>query len=131
MPAISVSTSPDSPPGVSLRSWLRCWRRVIFSRRFSWRASSFCRFLNPDDDRLAIDCPRYPRGWTPSDRADVRRGRTLLALDHLELDLLALREAAEALHGDRRVVHEDVLRAILRRDETKALGVVEPLDRTF
>jgi hypothetical protein len=59
--------------------------------------------------------------------AHVRRLRALGTLLDVELDLLALGEAAEALGLDGRVVDEDVLAAAVRSDEAKALRIVEPL----
>src|SRR5215211_6304409 len=52
--------------------------------------------------------------------------RTLLALDDLEADPLALVEALVAVHLDGRVVDEDVLAAV-DGDEAEALLGVEPL----
>src|SRR5215213_912721 len=52
--------------------------------------------------------------------------RTLLALDDLEADPLALVEALVAVHLDGRVVDEDVLTAV-DGDEAEALLGVEPL----
>src|SRR4051794_36009820 len=52
--------------------------------------------------------------------------RTLLALDDLEGDPLALVEALVAVHLDGRVVDEDVLAAV-DGDEAEALLGVEPL----
>src|SRR5579859_6508765 len=54
----------------------------------------------------------------------------LRTLDHLELHRLALGEAAEALHHDGGVVHEDVRRP-LTSNEPKTLRVVEPLHSAF
>src|SRR5665213_2768314 len=65
--------------------------------------------------------------------ADLRyvlgRG-TLLALHDLKLDALAFGEGLEARSTNRRVMNEAILRTILRRDESKALRVVEPLYST-
>src|ERR1051325_420951 len=61
---------------------------------------------------------------------DVLRRRTLLSLHDVELDPLALGERLEPLRLDRGVVHEAVLLAVLRRDETEPLRVVEPLHDT-
>src|SRR5712671_5645713 len=72
---------------------------------------------------------RLRGGWSAG-LADVRRLRTLVALLQLELHLLTLGEAAEALRLDRGVVDEDVLPAAVRSDETKALRVIEPLHCT-
>src|SRR5689334_15410271 len=54
----------------------------------------------------------------------------LRALGDFELHALAFLQAAEALGVDGREMDEHVLPAVFRRDEAKALGVVEPLDRT-
>src|SRR4026209_102157 len=53
----------------------------------------------------------------------------LRALGHLELDLVALRQALEALRLNGIEMHEHVLAALLR-DESITLRIVEPLDRT-
>ena len=50
-------------------------------------------------------------------------------LDRVELDVLALHQAAEALRVDGALVHEEVLAARHGRDEAEALLDVEPLDR--
>src|SRR5688500_12400662 len=63
------------------------------------------------------------------DRHDVGCLQPLRSLDEIELDLRALGEGAEALGLDRREVYEHIL-AVLRRDESKALRIVEPLDFT-
>src|SRR5690349_15546029 len=52
------------------------------------------------------------------------------ALRNVEGDLLAFLERLEALHVDRREMREQVFAAAVRRDEAKALCVVEPLDGT-
>jgi len=57
---------------------------------------------------------------------DVRRLKTLRAARHLELDLITLAEALEALGLDGAVVDEDVLATVLG-DEAETLRVVEPL----
>src|SRR5581483_3311090 len=62
------------------------------------------------------------------DDANVRGLGALRALRCLELDLRAFGQGLEALAGDARVVHEEILRAVLRRDEAVALLVAEPLD---
>src|SRR2546430_12248956 len=56
--------------------------------------------------------------------------RALGALADLELDLLVLLKATEAVALDLRVVHEDVGAAIVGGDETEALLGVEPLHNT-
>src|SRR2546430_2906244 len=89
-------------------------------------------------------CSNKPNGAVPWDGAarlctgraarlelhDILRRRTLLSLHDVELDPLALGERLEPLCLDRGVVHEAVLLAVLGRDETKALRVVEPLHDT-
>src|SRR3954470_13136567 len=67
-----------------------------------------------------------PLVWSLSDAANVARLKTLLALRHLELHLITLGEAAEALGLDGGVVNEHI-RSVLARDETEALSVIEPL----
>src|SRR5439155_4408377 len=57
--------------------------------------------------------------------------RALLACFDRELDALTLGQLAIALHVDVGLVHEHVARAIFRRDESKSLSSVEPLDRTY
>src|SRR6478735_8080715 len=57
---------------------------------------------------------------------DLRGAGALLASHDLELDASALLERAVAVTLDVGVVHEEVL-AVLGRDETEALRVVEPL----
>src|SRR6185312_1235613 len=59
-----------------------------------------------------------------------RRLHALGALHDLELYALAFLQAAESLRTNRREMHEYVRAATIGRDETKALGVVEPLHRT-
>src|SRR4051812_14506220 len=54
--------------------------------------------------------------------------RALLALLGLELDLRALGERPVAAALDRAEVHEQVLPAVVRRDEPVTLVCVEPLD---
>src|SRR5207237_9528948 len=60
-------------------------------------------------------------------RLDVCRGRALLPLRDVERDLLALFQGFEARALDRAVLGEQILPAVIRRDESEALGVVEPL----
>src|SRR5262249_19766874 len=61
-----------------------------------------------------------------SDADDVLRLRTLRALLDLELDLLTLVERLVPLGVDRGIMDENV-RAVLARDESVTLAVVEPL----
>src|SRR5207237_8007959 len=65
-----------------------------------------------------------------SDFADVLRLQSLRTLSHVELDVVALGEAAEALCLDRCEVHEHVWTRLLR-DKAKALRVVKPLHLTL
>src|SRR5262245_36656116 len=62
------------------------------------------------------------------DGRDVGRFGALCALARLVLDTRAFGERLEALADDVRVVHEKILRAFVRGDETVPLAVVEPLD---
>src|ERR1019366_6181857 len=73
---------------------------------------------------------RLPTG-AYSDLADLACLQALLALLRLELHTLALRKVAEALHLDLRLVDEEVIPAAVRRDKSKALFGVEPLDCTY
>src|SRR5687768_12279625 len=69
---------------------------------------------------------RWPRLAAELD--DVLGGRALLALHDVALHALTLGERLEAAALDGRVVDEEILAAVLGRDEAEALGVVEPLD---
>src|SRR6185503_11580847 len=69
---------------------------------------------------------REARGAELGD-GDVRGAGPLGAVHHLELDLVALVQGAETLGADLGVVDEHV-RTTLTRQETKTLGLVEPLD---
>src|SRR4051794_5105015 len=64
------------------------------------------------------------------DRADVLRLRALGALRDVERHLLVFLQRLEAAALDRREVREEVLAAVVGRDEAEALGIVEPLDGT-
>src|ERR1043166_1842413 len=65
------------------------------------------------------------------DRSDPRRLHALGAARRDELDLLAFRQRLEAAAAlDFLEVREQVFAAVGRRDEAKALRIVEPLDRT-
>src|SRR5688500_6093293 len=66
----------------------------------------------------------------PLQRLDVRRRRALLALRHVEGDLLAVLQRLEAGALDRAVMREEILAAVIRRDESKTFRVVEPLHGT-
>src|ERR1700754_2015668 len=65
-----------------------------------------------------------------SDRLDVGRLLALRTLGHLKLDLLVLLKGLEAIAADRGKVNEKILPAGVGRNETKALRIVEPFNRT-
>src|SRR3954469_8760244 len=69
-----------------------------------------------------------PASSDGSDLLNVRCGRALLALLLVVAHLRALGERLEAAALDRGVVDEEVLAALIGRDEAEALVVVEPLD---
>src|SRR5213075_663249 len=58
---------------------------------------------------------------------DVLGGGTLLALHDVELDALAFGRRLEAAALNGGVMNEAILLSVLGGDETKSLGVVEPL----
>jgi hypothetical protein len=58
---------------------------------------------------------------------DVLGLKAFIALNDIELDLLSFDEGAVAVHGDLRVMNEDVVSA-LALDETEALLIGEPLN---
>ena len=49
---------------------------------------------------------------------------------HVEADLLRFLQRLVSIHLDGAVVGEQILAAVIRRDESEALGVVEPLHCT-
>ncbi len=59
-----------------------------------------------------------------SERTDVLRLRALRTLRDVELDLLVLVEALVAVGLNGRVVHEDVVAAVLLRDEAEAFSAL-------
>src|SRR5215468_8035864 len=63
-----------------------------------------------------------------SDRLNVLSGRALGALLGVVGHLRALGERLEAAAGDRRMMDEQVLALVIRRDEPKTLFVAEPLN---
>src|SRR3954447_13762361 len=65
-----------------------------------------------------------------SERLDIGRGRALCAVRDVEGDLLRFLEGLVAIHLDGAVMGEEILAAVIRRDESKALRVVEPLHGT-
>ena len=60
-------------------------------------------------------------------RPNVRRRWSLRRLLHVVLDLLSFGQALEAFAVDGRMMHEDILSAVARRDKAVALRVVKPL----
>src|SRR5438270_5700281 len=66
-------------------------------------------------------------GQSDLDRLDVRGRRALGALLGVVAHLRALGQRLEAVALDRAVVHEQILAGVIRRDESKALIVAEPL----
>ena len=61
---------------------------------------------------------------------DVVSGRALGTVDDLELNPRALFQGPEAFGLDGRMMDENI-RSVILLDEAKALGIVEPLHRTF
>src|SRR5215213_3229529 len=77
-----------------------------------------------------------PRGAAPTAEVlanldDVLGRGALLALHDVELHLLAFGERLEAAALNGAVVDKAVLLTIATADEAKALGVVEPLNRSL
>ena len=64
------------------------------------------------------------------DSADVRGLQALLALGHVEGNLLTFSERTETVSLDFGEMSEQVFAAIVLGDEAEALGVVEPLYRS-
>jgi len=71
-----------------------------------------------------------PLSWSRSDLANVLRLQPLWTLGDVELDVVTLGEAAEALRLDRCEVDEHVWTRLLR-DKAKAFRVVKPLHLTL
>jgi hypothetical protein len=57
--------------------------------------------------------------------------RTLLAVDYLEFDLIALLEALVAFRVDGAVVNEHIRAAVVAANEAKAFRIIEPLYGSF
>ena len=70
---------------------------------------------------------RAPRNCL-GDRGDVGRLGALRALALLVRDACALGEGLVTLTGDARMMHEQILRPLVRGDEPVPLRIVEPLD---
>src|ERR1700722_19052219 len=71
-------------------------------------------------------CPLVRR----SSLRHVLGGRPLLPLHNVELHRVTLGQRLEARPLDRAVMHETVLLAVVRRNETEPLRIVEPLHLT-
>src|SRR5688572_1746052 len=100
-----------------------CWRRAASTP--NWPACSSTTEKKPRRSgvfRFLVDARSGGR--------DVRGLRALRALHDVETHTLAFLQRTEALRGDRRKMHEHVRAAVFGRDETEALGVVEPLHGT-
>ena len=52
------------------------------------------------------------------------------ALRDFELDFLTFFEGLKTVHVDRGEVSEQILAAVIRSDEAKAFGIIEPLNST-
>ncbi len=63
-----------------------------------------------------------------ADAGNVLGRGALLALDYVELHLLAFGKRLEAAALDRGVVNEAILLPVRRGDEAEALVIVEPLN---
>src|SRR5690606_9978304 len=113
------------------------WTRPCPSRASSRRPSRWIRACTGSASRsynartATPDRPgwrfRFAVGVAASDPRDVLRRGALGALDHVELDAVALGQRLEPAALDGAVMDEAVLRAVLARDEPEALGLVEPL----
>lgn len=65
-----------------------------------------------------------------SQRNDVLGSWALLPIDYVEFNPLSFCQGLESVTTDCRMMDKHVVRAVIRGDETKALGFVEPFDRT-
>src|SRR5688500_1755198 len=137
----AISARPPSSRRASLRAALRMrFSRTEFSRFIFAIVVRFLeleamgipsvRWGNPGaDDRRPVTGPAVKLRGTRCrlERLDVRGVGALGADLSLVADLRALGERLEAVAGDARVVHEQVLALIVGRDEAEALVVAEPL----
>src|SRR5699024_1781006 len=64
------------------------------------------------------------------DGGDGRSLCTLRTFGYFEADTLAFLQAAKTRVVDGRIMHENIVTTVLGRDETEALGVIEPFDCT-
>src|SRR5690348_8739760 len=84
----------------------------------------------PSENKKARSPGLFAMRTAGLDRLDVRRRRAFGALGDVERNLLRLLQRLVAIHLDGAVVGEKILAAVVRRDESEALGVVEPLHGT-
>ena len=75
-------------------------------------------------------CAADAAATTGLQRLDVRGLHALRAALRFKAHLLAFCQALEAVGANFREVCEEVVAAVIRRDEAKTLGVVEPFNRT-
>src|SRR5829696_1908367 len=99
--------------GLKVTSVVSLMAGIVYPRRR--RPAAAGRIRSPSGRR-----PRYVAGLQP-----------LRPLHHLEIDLLALIQGSIAFRHDGGVMDEDVLSALLGLDESIALGVIEPFDRSL
>lgn len=69
-------------------------------------------------------------GNTSRSFCDVRCLWAFLTLSYFKLHSVTFLQALVALGSNRAVMHKDI-RSIFAADESVALGIIEPLDRTF
>jgi hypothetical protein len=114
--ALQMTGQPQDVPADQVEAWIQSLQQVAAGAA-GQRAVPFDR-----EPPVVID---------QSDGLDVVGLRSLLALRGLERHPLALVQGLEAASHDRRVVDEDVLAPVVRRDESEALLAVEPLHNAF
>src|SRR5919199_837099 len=122
-----TSTRTRSPGRMRMRK-----RRILPATcpSTSWPLSSCTRNIafgsasttSPSNSTFSSFAKRYA-----SDRSYVRGLRPLGALAELVLDLRTLGQRAESVTLNRGEVHERVLPAVIRGDESEPLLVAEPL----
>src|SRR5262245_11384626 len=108
-----------------------------YARRAGLRSSAFAAETGlaagsvGEKKRRAARASRRPHCFeaVPLGPANARGLQALRPTGDLELDALTFGQSLETLALDGREVHEHVLAAFLR-DETKTLGLVEPLHGT-
>src|SRR5688572_19254039 len=92
------------------------------------RGTSPSRVATAPTERAHLSGPSQSSMTESSDELDVHRARALGVVLLLIGDALVVLKRAEALGHDRGVVDEEVLAALVRRDEAEALLVTEELD---